>query len=95
MTIVSFAPLLSEWIVENGVTCMKKYAFFVVGIVMGTIVLNSIFSLLNIPTYDQLLEAVLGPANAFTGIVAVISTGVIIYFVMFGRGKWERFFSKR
>ncbi|MGE7917302.1 hypothetical protein [Lysinibacillus xylanilyticus] len=74
---------------------VKKYAYFIIGLMIGISVFNGILKWLNIPTYDQLLESILGKPDTLNNFIALIITGILIYLIIFGISKPQKFFSKR
>lgn len=69
---------------------MKKYGLFILGIVIGVSIVNGVLKWLNIPTYDQLLEMILGKPNALNIFIAIIITGVLIYLIIGGISKFKK-----
>lgn len=74
---------------------VKKYAFFIIVLMIGISVFNGILKWLNIPTYDQLLESILGEPDTLNIFIALIITGILIYLIILGISKPQKFFSKR
>ena len=74
---------------------VKKYTLYILVLMIGISVLNGVLKWLNIPTYDQILEAVLGEPNTLNIFIALIITGVLIYLIIFGISKPKKFFNRR
>ncbi|MGA3677151.1 hypothetical protein [Lysinibacillus agricola] len=73
---------------------VKKYTLYIL-ILIGIPVFNGILKWLNIPTYDQILETMLGKPDTSNIFIALIITGILIYLIIFGISKPQKFFSKR
>ncbi|MGE7924408.1 hypothetical protein ACQKND_14585 [Viridibacillus arvi] len=70
---------------------MKKYSvFYLFSIVIGLFIMKGIFEWLNIPTYDQLLEIVLGEPNTLNVVIAITITSVLIYLIIKGVPKLKK-----
>ncbi|MGE7835367.1 hypothetical protein [Viridibacillus arvi] len=70
---------------------MKKYSlFYIFSIVIGISIMNGTLEWLNIPTYDQLLEMILGKPNTLNRVIAITSTGVLIYIIIEGVPKLKK-----
>ncbi|MFJ8261076.1 hypothetical protein ACIQ4I_03820 [Rummeliibacillus sp. NPDC094406] len=70
---------------------IKKYSlFYIFSIVIVLFIMNGILKWLNIPTYDQLLEMILGKPNTLNGVIAITISGVLIYFIIKGVPKLKK-----
>ncbi|MGF9977992.1 hypothetical protein [Viridibacillus arvi] len=70
---------------------MKKYSlFYIFSIVIGISIMNGTLEWLNIPTYDQLLEMILGKPNTLNRVIAITITGVLIYIIIKGVPKLKK-----
>jgi len=70
---------------------MKKYSlFYIFSIVVGLFIMKGIFEWLNIPTYDQLLEMILGKPNTLNVVIAITISGVLIYLIIKGVPKLKK-----
>lgn len=74
---------------------MVKYTLYTLILMIGISVFNGILKWLNIPTYDQILETMLGKPDTSNIFIALIITGILIYLIIFGISKPQKFFSKR
>lgn len=61
--------------------------WYILGVLLGAAILNGILKWLNLPTYDQILQIVLGEPTVINGVLALIITGVLIYLLIFGTVK--------
>ncbi|MGE7920021.1 hypothetical protein ACQKM9_13955 [Viridibacillus sp. NPDC093762] len=52
--------------------------------------MNGILMWLNIPTYDQLLEKILGEPNTLNKFIAITISGVLIYLIIKGLPKLKK-----
>jgi uncharacterized protein with PQ loop repeat len=69
----------------------KKYSlFYIFSIVIALFIINGILKWLNIPTYDQLLEMVLGKPNTLNRVIAIAISGVLIYLIIKGVPKLKK-----
>ncbi|WP_397538911.1 hypothetical protein [Rummeliibacillus pycnus] len=70
---------------------IKKYdLFYIFGIVIGLFIMNGIFKWLNILTYDQLLEMILGKPTILNGVIAITISGALIYLTIKGVPKLKK-----
>ncbi|KOO51053.1 hypothetical protein [Viridibacillus arvi] len=70
---------------------MKKYSlFYIFSIVIGISIMNGTLEWLNIPTYDRLLEMILGKPNTLNRVIAITITGVLIYIIIKGVPKLKK-----
>jgi len=74
---------------------VKKNTLYILILMIGIFVFNGILKWLNIPTYDQILETMLGKPDTSNIFIALIITGILIYLIIFGISKPQKFFSKR
>ena len=74
---------------------VKKYTLYILVLMIGISVLNSVLKWLNIPTYDQILEAMLGEPNTLNIFIALLITGVLVYLIILGISKPQKFFNRR
>jgi len=52
--------------------------------------MNGILKWLNIPTYDRLLEMILGKPNTVNGVIAITISGILIYLIIRGVPKLNK-----
>ena len=69
---------------------LKKYSLFILSIFIGVSIFNGVLKWLNIPTYDQLLEMILGKPNALNVVLAFIISSVLIYLIIKGTPKIKK-----
>ncbi|MEX3746838.1 hypothetical protein [Lysinibacillus xylanilyticus] len=74
---------------------VKKNTLYILILMIGISVFNGILKWLNIPTYDQILETMLGKPDTSNIFIALIITGILIYLIIFGISKPQKFFRKR
>ncbi|MGY3189419.1 putative membrane protein YphA (DoxX/SURF4 family) [Lysinibacillus sp. TE18511] len=74
---------------------VKKNTLYILILMIGIFVFNGILKWLNIPTYDQILETMLGKPDTSNIFIALIITGILIYLIIFGISKPQKFFRKR
>ena len=59
----------------------KNSYYYFLGILTGVLIIPGIFNWLGIPTYDKLLEMILGEATTFNRFLAICITITLIFII--------------